>query len=87
MRHKMDTVFQLYPVILTPAAPGVPPTIDSTGDPRMNSTWTALGTPAVSLPMRRPGTLPLGLQMTARPGGDALLLDFAVSASHSGVLE
>jgi hypothetical protein len=26
--------------------------------------------------------MPLGLQMTARPGDDGLLLDFAVAASH-----
>jgi len=49
----------------------------------MNSTWTALGTPAISVPMAWAGAMPLGLQMTARPGDDAMLLDFAVAASHS----
>jgi Asp-tRNA(Asn)/Glu-tRNA(Gln) amidotransferase A subunit family amidase len=82
MKQKMDRVFQEFPVILTPAAPGPAPRgLQSTGDPRMNSPWTALGTPAISVPMPGAGALPLGLQMTARPGNDAMLLDFAVSAS------
>src|SRR5262249_59889844 len=81
MKQKFDRLFREYSVILTPAAPGPAPTIDSTGDPRMNAPWTALGTPAVSIPMRHDGRLPLGLQLTARPGDDGRLLDFAVSAS------
>jgi Asp-tRNA(Asn)/Glu-tRNA(Gln) amidotransferase A subunit family amidase len=81
MKQEMDRLFREYPVILTPAAPGPPPLLESTGDPRMNAPWTALGTPAISLPMAHSGPLPLGLQLTARPGDDARLLDFAVSAS------
>jgi Asp-tRNA(Asn)/Glu-tRNA(Gln) amidotransferase A subunit family amidase len=82
VKRKMDAMFREYPVVLTPAAPGPAPLgFESTGDPRMNSTWTALGTPAVSVPMTWTGAMPLGLQMTARPGDDALLLDFAVAAS------
>jgi Asp-tRNA(Asn)/Glu-tRNA(Gln) amidotransferase A subunit family amidase len=85
MKQKMDDVFREYPVLLTPAAPGPAPRgLDSTGDPRLNATWTALGTPAISVPMKRAGALPLGLQMAARPGDDALLLDFAVSACGAG---
>ncbi len=83
VKKKMDAVFRAYPILLTPAAPGAAPCgLDSTGDPRMNSTWTALGTPAVSVPMAWAGAMPLGLQMTARPGEDARLLDFAVAASR-----
>jgi Asp-tRNA(Asn)/Glu-tRNA(Gln) amidotransferase A subunit family amidase len=83
VKKKMDAVFREYQVLLTPAAPGPAPCgLDSTGDPRMNSTWTALGTPAVSVPMAGAGAMPLGLQMTARPGDDAMLLDFAVAASR-----
>jgi Asp-tRNA(Asn)/Glu-tRNA(Gln) amidotransferase A subunit family amidase len=79
MKIKMDAIFREYPVILTPAAPGPAPfSLNSTGDPRMNSTWTALGAPAISIPIPRGGALPLGLQMTARCGDDALLLDFAL---------
>jgi Asp-tRNA(Asn)/Glu-tRNA(Gln) amidotransferase A subunit family amidase len=83
VKKKMDAVFREYPILLTPAAPGPAPcSLDSTGDPRMNSTWTALGTPAISVPMAWSGAMPVGLQMTARPGDDALLLDFAVAASR-----
>jgi Asp-tRNAAsn/Glu-tRNAGln amidotransferase A subunit and related amidases len=83
MKIKMDLVFREYPVILTPAAPGPAPlSLNSTGDPRMNSTWTALGTPAISIPMSGGDALPLGLQMTARRGDDALLLDFAANLPH-----
>jgi Asp-tRNA(Asn)/Glu-tRNA(Gln) amidotransferase A subunit family amidase len=83
VKKKMDAVFREYPVLLTPAAPGPAPCgLDSTGDPRMNSTWTALGSPAISVPVSWAGAMPCGLQMTARPGADALLLDFAVAASH-----
>ena len=88
MKRKMDAVFREYPVVLTPAAPGPAPRgLESTGDPRMNSAWTALGTPAISVPMACAKGLPLGLQMAARNGDDALLLDFAVSASRAGVLK
>ena len=44
----------------------------------MNMPWTALGVPALSVPMPVPGGLPLGLQMTAAAGRDDLLIDTAV---------
>jgi len=40
----------------------------------MNAPWTALGTPAISIPMPVHPGLPLGLQLTAEPGQDARLL-------------
>jgi Asp-tRNA(Asn)/Glu-tRNA(Gln) amidotransferase A subunit family amidase len=71
--------FKRTPVMLTPAAMGPAPTgLASTGDPRMNAPWTALGTPAVSIPMPVGTTLPLGLQLTAERGGDARVLRTAV---------
>jgi Asp-tRNA(Asn)/Glu-tRNA(Gln) amidotransferase A subunit family amidase len=44
----------------------------------MNSPWTALGTPAISIPMPVSAGLPLGLQLTADHGEDARLLRTAV---------
>jgi Asp-tRNA(Asn)/Glu-tRNA(Gln) amidotransferase A subunit family amidase len=71
--------FKRTPVILTPAAMGPAPNgLASTGDPRMNAPWTALGTPAVSIPMPVGTALPLGLQLTAEPGGEARVLRTAV---------
>ena len=37
----------------------------------MNAPWTTLGTPAISIPMPLKSGLPLGLQLTAKPGQDA----------------
>lgn len=82
MKQEMRKVFQEYPVLLTPAAPGAAPLgLAATGDPRMNSPWTALGVPAISIPMQAPGSLPLGLQLSAEAGNDGVLVDFARNVS------
>jgi Asp-tRNA(Asn)/Glu-tRNA(Gln) amidotransferase A subunit family amidase len=44
----------------------------------MNAPWTALGTPAISIPMPVAGGLPLGLQLTADHGQDARVLQTAL---------
>jgi len=44
----------------------------------MNAPWTALGTPAVSIPMPMANGLPLGLQLTADLGQDSRLLQAAL---------
>jgi len=78
-RTKMAALFRSTPVILTPAAVGQAPLgLSTTGDPRMNAPWTALGTPAISIPMPIATGLPLGLQLTADVGQDARLLRAAV---------
>ncbi len=76
--RRIAECYRAASVILVPAATGpAPEGFTSTGDPRINAPWTALGTPAISIPMPVAG-LPLGLQLTAAPGHDALLLDAAV---------
>ena len=78
-KARMAEMYKATPVILVPAATGPAPLgLTSTGDPRMNAPWTALGTPAISIPMRVRSSLPLGLQLTAAPGQDARLLRTAV---------
>jgi Asp-tRNA(Asn)/Glu-tRNA(Gln) amidotransferase A subunit family amidase len=47
----------------------------------MNSPWTALGTPAVSIPMPTSGKLPLGLQLTADHSQDGRVLRSAMRVS------
>jgi len=76
---RVAEIMKATPVILTPAAPGPAPLgLASTGDPKMNAPWTALGTPAISIPMRVASRLPLGLQITAAHGQDARVLRTAV---------
>jgi Asp-tRNA(Asn)/Glu-tRNA(Gln) amidotransferase A subunit family amidase len=77
-RVRMAEIFKATPVILTPAATGPAPLgLSNTGDPRMNAPWTALGTPAVTIPMPIAGGLPLGLQLTADLGQDSRVLQAA----------
>jgi Asp-tRNA(Asn)/Glu-tRNA(Gln) amidotransferase A subunit family amidase len=83
MRRVMAAFFAEFPTVLTPAATGPAPLgLESTGDPRMNAPWTALGVPAISVPMPVEGP-PIGLQMTAAHGCDAALLATAVEVQVS----
>ena len=78
-RTRVAEMYESTPVILVPAATGPAPVgLASTGDPRMNSPWTALGTPAISIPMAVAGHLPLGLQLTGAPGQDGKVIRAAV---------
>jgi amidase len=82
-RRRVGEFYESTPVILVPAATGPAPAgFASTGDPSMNAPWTALGTPAISIPMPVADGLPLGLQLTAAPGQDALLLRAAEHVSR-----
>ena len=76
---KAVALFAATPVILVPAATGpAPKGLAWTGDAQMNSPWTALGTPAISIPMTVGEALPLGLQLTAARGQDATVIRTAV---------
>lgn len=82
-RAAIDEQFARAAVILTPAATGYAPEgLGYTGDSRMNSPWTSLGTPAVTIPMPvTPVEMPLGLQLTAAAGQDGRLLQTAVAVA------
>ena len=72
--HQLDA-------LLTPAAPGEAPLLETTGDPIFNRVWTALGVPALHIPVRRgPSDLPLGVQLTGRRWADGDLLATALHA-------
>jgi Asp-tRNA(Asn)/Glu-tRNA(Gln) amidotransferase A subunit family amidase len=89
----MAGIYEATPVILVPAATGPAPFgLASTGDARMNAPWTALGTPAISIPMPVRSGLPLGLQLTADHGEDARVISHGCAAAgharrrrHGGV--
>jgi Asp-tRNA(Asn)/Glu-tRNA(Gln) amidotransferase A subunit family amidase len=72
----LDELFDEYDAIVTPAAPGEAPRgQSSTGNPIFCTTWTYLGTPAVTLPLlSSPAGLPIGVQLVARRNNDARLL-------------
>lgn len=64
--------------VLTPAAHGEAPPRASTGDPWFSRAWTALGGPAISLPLLRGAHgLPVGLQLVGHRGRDGRLLGLA----------
>ncbi len=72
-------LFKATPAILTPAAVGPAPLgLASTGDSRMDSPWTALSTPAISIPMPVGSELPLGLQICGGVGQDARVIRTAM---------
>lgn len=78
-RRRMPDLWTDYPVLLSPAARGpAPEGLASTGDPALNAPWTGLRGPVLTIPMNPDGRLPLGLQMAAAAGADALLLATAV---------
>jgi Asp-tRNA(Asn)/Glu-tRNA(Gln) amidotransferase A subunit family amidase len=82
-KARVAEIYKATPIILVPAAPGPAPRgLDSTGDSRMNAPWTALGTPAISIPMPVAGGLPLGLQLTGGQGADARVIRTAVRLHH-----
>lgn len=81
MKRVFHQVFWEYPVVLTPAATGVPPAgLGSTGDPAHNAPWTALGVPAICVPLAAP--MPAGLQITGAWGRDDALIAVAAEAER-----
>jgi aspartyl-tRNA(Asn)/glutamyl-tRNA(Gln) amidotransferase subunit A len=86
-----------YDVLLAPAAPCVAPPI---ADPRImidgamvparadlglhTQPISFTGLPALAVPLRRPGQLPLGLQLIGRPGTETSLLRFAAMLEDTG---
>jgi aspartyl-tRNA(Asn)/glutamyl-tRNA(Gln) amidotransferase subunit A len=65
-------------VLLTPSARSGAPGAETTGDPLFNSPWSYLGFPTVSVPYAWTNDgLPLAIQLAARRGADAKLLEVA----------
>jgi len=79
--HDKFMAYNGFDALLTPSTPGEAPPIKTTGDSVFNRVWTALGVPAIHLPLGMgPTGLPLGVQLTGRSWGDGdLLASAAVS--------
>ena len=80
-RAELAQVFDGVDVLLTPSAIGpAPQGLDATGDPLFARIWTLMHTPALNIPVGKAADgLPVGLQVVALPGSDAL----ALSAAHA----
>ncbi len=88
-----------YDVLLAPAAPCMAPlvsdpriTIDGMLKPARSDLGihtqpiSFTGLPSLSVPLRRPGRLPLGLQLIGRPNGESTLFRFAAMLEDRGVI-
>jgi aspartyl-tRNA(Asn)/glutamyl-tRNA(Gln) amidotransferase subunit A len=80
---ELGTLFEAVDAILSPTVPFVAPDTDpalsAEGDDEILTLTHAnlTGAPSLSLPCRRESGLPVGLQLTGRPGADAALLVLA----------
>jgi len=82
MRTEISRLFWEYPAILSPAATGPPPAgLEFTGDPSANAPWTALGVPAIGVPLAG-YDMPMGLQLTGAWGRDDAVVVVAAQAER-----
>ena len=81
-RLELSRIFWEYPAIVSAAAMGAAPSgLGSTGDPGVNAPWTALGVPAISVPLMVSGG-PLGLQINGAWGRDDAVVTVAADAER-----
>ncbi len=73
LRPAVARVFAAADVLLMPCALGEAPERTGTGDARYVRPWTFYGLPALALPVAA-ARLPVGVQLVAAAGADALLL-------------
>ena len=77
-QQEMTRLFEGFDVLMTPAAIGTAPGLESTGDPVMNSPWTMADVPIATLPCALGSNgMPLGVQLSAAPLQESLLLSVA----------
>ncbi len=82
--HEEFLAANTFDALLTPSAPGEAPSIRTTGDSVFNRVWTALGVPAIHLPMNPLSSgLPLGVQLVGQSRSDQNLLALAAVAERS----
>jgi len=79
-RHELDRLLhQELDILITPSAIGeAPKGLTQTGDPIFCRTWTLMGLPCITLPLYLGSNqLPIGVQLVAGRGRDALLIAVA----------
>jgi aspartyl-tRNA(Asn)/glutamyl-tRNA(Gln) amidotransferase subunit A len=85
LRREFVPLFEDVSALLTPAAPGLAPGWETTGDPVFNSPWSYLGLPTVSFPVCAGGdrgVLPLAVQLVGKPSGERELLAVAAAVEE-----
>ncbi len=87
LRARVLRVFQEVDVVITPSTTGEAPAgLEYTGDPVFCTPWTALGSPALAVPMTTGSSgLPLGVQLVAAPGRDCRAFRSARALRLSGL--
>jgi len=75
----VHAMFDRFEVLLCPATDTTAPaTLATTGTPKFQAPWSCAGTPAVSIPCGLASDgMPAAIQLVARRGRDAMLLDAA----------
>ena len=77
-QRDMARLFEHFDVLLTPGAPGPAPEGMATGDPVMQAPWSLADFPTMTLPSGLSSNgMPLGIQLTAAPLHEGLLLETA----------
>jgi len=76
MAEQIETVFDEFDAIITPAAIGEAPMgLQATGSPVFCTIWSYLGMPAITLPLLQGSNgMPIGVQLVGKRGNDARLL-------------
>jgi Asp-tRNA(Asn)/Glu-tRNA(Gln) amidotransferase A subunit family amidase len=84
-RKLLDITFGDFDVLLVPSAPGeAPQGLTTTGSSVFNQVWTALHTPAVTVPVfTGPAGLPMGAQLVGSYGADYTTLACAEWAQRA----
>ncbi|MEI9850945.1 MAG: amidase family protein [Sphingomonas sp.] len=98
-RAAAGRIFRRYDVLIAPAAGDVAPLVDDpfvTVDGRrvparanlgiFTQPLSFIGLPVISVPLKRPGKLPLGLQLIGMPHGEAALFALAERLEEAGLI-
>lgn len=71
----LDELFSDYDAVLTPAAPGAAPGLESTGNSAFNRPWSLMGVPALNMPLLQSESgMPIGVQLVGARYHDVRLM-------------
>ena len=98
-RDRVREIFQKVDIILAPTTPCVAPPLGQekmiiAGEEilvrpnlgRFTQPLSFIGLPVLSVPLHRPGSLPLGVQIIAAPYNEAMILRVAATLERQGII-